>query len=68
MADGSFGIDVAKLAELPGPIIARSQEILGHLAATEPARRKESANSHEQRYLGAQVDRLEKLLATHKAM
>ena len=31
IATGSFGIEVAKLAQLPGPIIARSQEILDEL-------------------------------------
>lgn len=69
VADGSFGIDVAKLAELPSSIIARSQEILSHLGATESApTRKESANSHEQRYLALQLERLEKQLTAHKLM
>jgi len=35
VADGSFGLEVAKLAELPIAIIERAQEILKHLAVHE---------------------------------
>jgi DNA mismatch repair protein MutS len=33
IADGSFGIEVAKVAQLPSPIIARAREILDELSA-----------------------------------
>lgn len=35
VADGSFGLQVAKLAELPLPIIERAQEVLQNLAVHE---------------------------------
>ena len=35
MADGSFGIEVAKLAQLPHSVIARAQEVLQVLMTTE---------------------------------
>ena len=34
-ADKSYGIQVARLAGLPGPVIARAKEILGNLEAAE---------------------------------
>ncbi|MGN0448637.1 MAG: DNA mismatch repair protein MutS [Acutalibacteraceae bacterium] len=35
-ADGSYGIEVAKLAELPQSVLARARKILQHLEATSP--------------------------------
>ena len=37
IADGSFGIEVAKLAQLPSTIIHRSQEILDDLLSVDGA-------------------------------
>ena len=37
VADGSFGIEVAKLADLPQQVIARAQELLPQLKAKEQA-------------------------------
>lgn len=35
VADGSFGVEVAKLAQLPGAVIARAEEILAVLSTTQ---------------------------------
>lgn len=35
VADGSFGVEVAKLAQLPAPVIARAEQLLAVLAAVE---------------------------------
>ena len=35
VADGSFGVEVAKLAHLPQSVIDRSQELLGQLTIKE---------------------------------
>ncbi len=37
IADGSFGIEVAKIAGLPSPVIARAREILGTLTSDATA-------------------------------
>ena len=36
VADGSFGVEVAKIAELPAPIIERAQELLKELTCHAP--------------------------------
>lgn len=43
IADGSFGIEVAKLAQLPAPIIQRSQEILQTLTLQETMKKSGDA-------------------------
>lgn len=45
VADGSFGLQVAKLAELPLPIIERAQEVLKNLAVHESLLMQQVAGS-----------------------
>jgi len=47
VADGSFGVEVAKLAQLPPSIVARSQEILAILTLQESSRVLSSVNQEE---------------------
>lgn len=42
-ADGSFGIEVARLAELPAPVISRARELLAQLDAHQPVLKKQIA-------------------------
>jgi len=45
VADGSFGIEVAKLAQLPDSIIVRAKEVLKLLAASEEVQGQSIAGS-----------------------
>jgi DNA mismatch repair protein MutS len=45
IADGSFGIEVARMAELPGPIITRSHELINQFQAASLTSVPESQNS-----------------------
>ena len=40
IADGSFGLEVAAVAQVPPPVIARAREILSVLTAQERAHQK----------------------------
>ncbi len=51
-ADGSYGIEVAKLAGVPNPIVKRSREILKHLLAEEEARQRAYAEQTGEEYTG----------------
>jgi len=48
VADGSFGVEVAKLAQLPLPVIVRAQQILSTLTHTEQAHAKAISSGIEQ--------------------
>ncbi len=50
VADGSFGIEVAKLAQLPVPVLKRAQEILQELTLTEDVRMLPAQQTDSQAY------------------
>jgi DNA mismatch repair protein MutS len=71
VADGSFGVEVAKLAQLPKPVIARAQELLQSLEhhsqqVTYGAAQVPHADTSYQ--LKKQVEELQRELHTHEKM
>ncbi|MBU1008320.1 DNA mismatch repair protein MutS [Candidatus Dependentiae bacterium] len=64
VAEGSFGLEVAKLANLPDGVVARAREILQELVADRSPRPIEGTQPDSSEYL-AQIARLEHELA-HK--
>jgi len=46
VADGSFGVQVAKLAQLPPMVVARAQELVGHLQGGLPIIAVEQPKNH----------------------
>lgn len=69
MADGSFGVEVAKCAQLPQPIINRAQTILHQLHAQESSKVTIQPATVEQTQLENKVYELEQQLAQqHKKL
>ena len=64
VADGSFGVEVAKLAELPGSVILRSQELLVQLQAHGAGR--EVARLSKSQVDDSLVDEYERTLNDNK--
>lgn len=73
VAEGSFGIEVAKLAQLPAQVIHRAQEILDHLEAQEknslvvPARHHTAFDQQlmqEKQTLHKRMQEIEQLFST----
>lgn len=50
VADGSFGVEVAKLAQLPSRVISRSQELLEQLTIKEAIQRAPGDSGHTAAY------------------
>ena len=50
VADGSFGLEVAHMANLPAPIVARAREIISALSSSEVARNSGSFHSKASSY------------------
>lgn len=61
VADGSFGIEVAKLADLPSAVISRAQELLAQLDGGQP-------HGHVVNPQSSQTGQLERLLAENRQL
>jgi DNA mismatch repair protein MutS len=65
IADGSFGLEVAKLAQLPGSVVHRAEQILGALNAPENRRDDRALSIPVQDPLALEYD---KILAERDAL
>jgi DNA mismatch repair protein MutS len=75
VADGSFGVEVARLAALPGPVIARAEQILQELTSHErevlkvmPALRAEGSDREALCLLQSELQEKDALLAALRAI
>jgi DNA mismatch repair protein MutS len=68
VADGSFGVEVAKLAELPTVVIMRAQELLQHLTLQDSGRTPRVQDASQASFDQILVNEYERLLQAHKEL